>query len=145
MQKKISYDEKLMIGERGFCRKWLSKLAFTLISVKVWGLVACTWVSTHLLLIHEKVVVLNGAEEGILATGINGAQWVTFNTTIWALIFGMKEIFRIQEKKDKDEQEALKTQAETKKTIASIVAKGDSTGPGLTADGKEIVGDEPEA
>ncbi len=140
--KKIPYDEKLMIGEAGFCRKWLSKLLFTLISVKVWGLAASMIVSTYLLLIHKE-----GVEGGILETGITGAQWVTFNTTIWALIFGMKEIFRITEKKDKDEMEALKQQGETKKQIASIVTNGDSkkSKVKLTADGKEIVGEEPDA
>lgn len=142
---KIKYEEKFLIGEAGFWRKWFSKFMFTLISVKVWGLVAGTWVSTYLLLIHEKVVVLENAQDGLFTTGINGAQWVTFNTTIWALIFGMKEIFRITEQKDKEEKEALDKKNETKKAIASMVAGGQAgkTATAFTPEGKEIVGDEP--
>jgi len=45
---------------------------------------------------HEPVII--GGR--LIEYGINGAQWVTFNTTIWALIFGMKEIFRISEQHD---------------------------------------------
>jgi hypothetical protein len=28
---------------------------------------------------------------------ISGGDWITFNTTVWALIYGMKEVFRIAE------------------------------------------------
>lgn len=115
---------------------------FTIISVKVWGLTASMIISTYLLLIHKK-----GVEGNILDIGINGAQWVTFNTTIWALIFGMKEIFRITEKKDQDEKEAIREQNETKKEVARITASENSNKAGsrFTADGKEIVGEDPEA
>ncbi|MCT4637439.1 MAG: hypothetical protein N4A72_07005 [Bacteroidales bacterium] len=65
-------------------KKWGNKLLFTAISVKLWGLIAGTWLSTWLLLNNH----------------IKDSHWLTFNTTIWALIFGMKEIFRISERKD---------------------------------------------
>jgi len=143
MKKEISYDDMMIIGQPGFFRKWLSKLLFTLISVKVWGLVAGTWISTYLLLIHEQVIPAGSEEAGIFTTGINGAQWVTFNTTIWALIFGMKEIFRIQEQKDKDEKEVLVQQSETKKELAKIMTSESSGKSKFTADGKEMVGDDP--
>jgi hypothetical protein len=83
--------EYYLLGEQGFWNKFFSKLLFTLISVKVWGLIAATAVSTWLLIIHN---TSNPYEVGgeVFERGINGAQWVTFNTTIWALIFGMKEI-----------------------------------------------------
>ena len=35
---------------------------------------------------------------------INGGNWITFNTTVWALIYGMKEVFRIAEERDKAER-----------------------------------------
>jgi len=47
----------------------------------VWGLVVGTTVSTTLL--------YNGK--------ISGGDWITFNTTVWALIYGVKEVFRIAE------------------------------------------------
>ena len=99
--------DKTYIGEQNFWNKWFSKLLFTLISVKVWGLVAGTWVSTYLLLNTD-------------GASITGGQWLTFNTTIWALIFGMKEIFRISEKRDLVEQEQLKDQIESKVKISAI-------------------------
>jgi len=91
--------KKHTLGESGFWAAWLSKLLFTLISVKVWGLIAATTLSTWLLFINlnnEPLVI----GDTILNHGINGAQWVTFNTTVWGIIFGMKEIFRIYELKD---------------------------------------------
>ena len=143
--KSTEYDEKTIIGENGFWRKWFSKFLFTIISVKVWGLVAATWVSTCLLLIHDKKIIIEGIEEGILTTGISGGQWLTFNTTIWALIFGMKEIFRITEKKDKDEQVALEQQSKSKERIAAIVTEPqNSSVTRITKEGLEIVGDEPD-
>jgi hypothetical protein len=127
--------EYYLLGEQGFWNKFFSKLLFTLISVKVWGLIAATAVSTWLLIIHN---TSNPYEVGgeVFERGINGAQWVTFNTTIWALIFGMKEIFRISEKRDRTEKETLAQQAESKKILASIASdKVKSTK--YTSDGKK--------
>lgn len=135
--------EKYRLGETGFWPSWFSKLLFTLISVKVWGLVAATWVSTYLLILHGKNI---GEEGNILEVGINGAQWVTFNTTVWALIFGMKEIFRITEKKEKEGQAILEQQNKSKQVLASIAANsnGNKTASTFTAEGVEIVGEEPD-
>jgi hypothetical protein len=138
--------EYYMLGESGFWRKFFSKLLFTLISVKVWGLVAATAVSTYLLIMHNMNAPYEIGEK-VYERGINGAQWVTFNTTIWALIFGMKEIFRISEKRDKTEKETLEQQAESKKILASMAASGQGNATKksrFTPDGKEIVGDEPD-
>ena len=91
-----SHLKKYKLGETGFWPAWLSKLLFTLISVKVWGLIAATSISTWLLILNYRnsPLLLN---DRVIEYGINGAQWVTFNTTIWALIYGMKEIFKIAE------------------------------------------------
>ena len=129
-------DQKKYIGEKGFWNKWFSKLLFTLISVKVWGLVAGTWVSTYLLLTE-----VDGESY------ISNAQWLTFNTTIWALIFGMKEIFRITEKKDAAEQEIVRKKMDSEIKINTIRAaeKNNSNQSTFTAEGLEIVGEEPDA
>lgn len=133
-----------LLGESGFWRKFFSKLLFTLISVKVWGLVASTVVSTWLLLIHNTNEPYQFGEN-VFERGINGAQWVTFNTTIWALIFGMKEIFRISEKRDRTEKEVLAQQSESKKELANIVADSkERLTNNTTEEGKEVVGEEPE-
>ncbi len=122
-------NEKLRLGESGFWPSWISKFLFTLISVKVWGLVACTWISTWLLL------------NSFLEKG----QWLTFNTTIWALIFGMKEIFRIAEKRDSTEQENLKEYFDSKLKISSMMSNApDASKTTFTKEGFEIVGDEPD-
>ena len=130
-------NDKIRLGETNFWQTWITKLLYTLISVKVWGLIAATWVSTYLLL-HSVDPNLS----------INGAQWLTFNTTIWALIFGMKEIFRISEKRDKTETEQLATQMESKIKMSTIMAnsKDKATKQNkFTPEGLEIVGDEPDA
>jgi len=145
MNKQVE-KEKYKLGEAGFWQTWLSKLLFTLISVKLWGLVAATWVSTYLLMMHDKTAVVENNVKEILETGINGAQWVTFNTTVWALIFGMKEIFRITEKKEKEGKAILEQQNKAKQVLASIAAKsnGNKTASTFTAEGVEIVGAEPD-
>ena len=114
-------NTKLKLGETAFWPVWLSKLLFTLISVKFWGLITGTLVSTSLLMVHlyhEPVIV----GDKLIEYGINGAQWVTFNTTIWALIFGMKEIFRISEQRDLTELENLKERLESKLKIAGMIS-----------------------
>ncbi len=123
--------DKIKMGENGFWQNWFSKLLFTFISVKVWGLIACTWVSTYLLI------------QGFIDKG----QWLTFNTTIWALIFGMKEIFRISESRDITESENLDAQIESKFKITSMIndpSCTDKTRSTFTPEGLEIVGDEPD-
>ena len=88
LEKADLFSRKYKLGEKDFWTSWFSKLLFTLISVKVWGLVAGTSVSTILLY------------KGM----ISGGDWITFNTTVWALIYGMKEVFRIAEGRDKAER-----------------------------------------
>lgn len=112
---------KLNASETGFWPRWFGKLFFTLISVKVWGLIAGTSVSTWLLLInlnHEPVLIGNT----VIEHGINGAQWVTFNTTIWALIFGMKEIYRISEQSDFAEEVKLRENLDHKVKLAEMLS-----------------------
>ena len=142
----INPEEFYTISQKEFWLKWFSKLMFTLISVKLWGLVACTWVSTYLLLCHKMIVI----GEHSYNMGINGAQWVTFNTTIWGLIFGMKEIFRVMDKKDKNDEKIIKEDNKAKEQIARITTSATSqsvdpggTKPSFTPEGKEIVGNEP--
>lgn len=135
------------LGEQGFWNKFLSKFLFSIISVKVWGLVTSMGISTWLLLIHNNNVPYE-IGENVFERGINGAQWVTFNTTIWALIFGMKEVYRITERKDKTEMEALDKQAQNKQVLTTILAdsKNSTTSNSrFRSDGTEVVGDEPDS
>ncbi len=125
-------DQKIRMGENGFWQNWFSKLLFTFISVKVWGLVACTWVSTYLL----------------MQDYIDKGQWLTFNTTIWALIFGMKEIFRIAENRDNTESDNLNARIDSKLKITSMMSDSNSSDPSKTTytpEGLEIVGAEPDS
>lgn len=84
-------EEKKVLGEEGFWPAWGAKLLFTLISVKFWGLVGSLGVTSWLVL--NKI--------------IEPSQWVTFNSTVWGMIFGLKEIFKISEGRDKMEQKIL--------------------------------------
>ena len=132
--------EKVILGEHGFWSTWITKLLFTLISVKVWGLVAATSISTYLLL--NQGAVKAGDD---VYFGITGGQWMTFNTTIWALIFGMKEVFRISEKRDKTEKEVVDKQLASKiKVAAMIEAPLNPSTVKVNADGTETVGSEPD-
>lgn len=137
-------ERKLKVGEKGFGATWFAKLFFTLISVKVWGLVAGTIVSTWLLMKHlqNPPDVIDGK---MIEYGINGAQWVTFNTTVWALIFGMKGIFRISEQRDYAEQASIEEELQTKEKIANMLAKSEPEKQAQYPRGKyEVVGSEPE-
>ena len=132
--------EKVILGEHGFWSTWITKLLFTLISVKVWGLIAATSISTYLLL--NQGTVKAGDD---VYFGITGGQWMTFNTTIWALIFGMKEVFRISEKRDKTEKEVVDKQLASKiKVAAMIEAPLNPSTVKVNADGTETVGSEPD-
>ena len=140
----INQEEFYTISQKEFWLKWFSKLMFTLISVKLWGLIACTWVSTYLLIHHQLISIGENSYE----LGITGAQWVTFNTTIWGLIFGMKEIFRVMERKDRNDEKIIKEDNKTKAEIAKITASSiinpaSETQSTYNAEGKEIVGSEP--
>ena len=117
----MNSNRKLKLNEPGFWPKWFAKLLFTLISLKVWGLIAGTTISTWLLMInlhHDPKIIGNN----IIEYGINGAQWVTFNTTIWALIFGMKEIFRISEQRDFAEEVKNKETLENRLKVAGMLS-----------------------
>ncbi|MEO9869086.1 hypothetical protein [Ekhidna sp.] len=132
--------EKLIVGEQGFWSTWVSKLLFTLISVKVWGLAAALTISTWLLLNSDSKPF---GED--LQFGITGGQWMTFNTTIWALIFGMKEVFRIAEKRDKTEKEVLEKQLHSKEKVAALIeTSGSPSIVKINPDGTETVGSEPD-
>ena len=105
--------KRYKLTDSGFWPAWYAKILFTLISVKVWGLVASMAVSTWLLLIHHRSEPwrIGGM---IIEHGINGAQWVTFNTTVWGLIYGMKEIFKIADHKDIRRTSFLQNQLDPK-------------------------------
>ena len=137
-------NRKLKFNESGFWPSWLAKLLFTLISVKVWGLALGTGVSTWLLIIHLKTVPVVVAGQ-VVEYGINGAQWVTFNTTLWALIFGMKEIYRISEQRDYAEQQNLSEKLKNKLEVAGILTDCGNTGKDKQENTSDtgIVGDEP--
>ena len=140
----IDPDEYYTISQKEFWLKWISKLMFTLISVKLWGLVASICISTYLLLNHKLILV----GESSYNLGINGTQWVTFNTTIWGLIFGMKEIFRVMDRKDKNDEKIIKEDHKIREQLAKIelsklATEQSNTSSGFNSEGKEIVGTEP--
>lgn len=140
-----SENKKYKLGDSGFWPAWFSKLLFTLISVKVWGLAASLGVSTWLLLLNYRDIPLHVGEV-VLDHGLNGAQWVTFNTTIWALIFGMKEIFRITEQRDLFLKDNLRTRP-VSEAYTKIISKEDENPDKFeneNMDGFETVGIEPE-
>ncbi|UCD37376.1 MAG: hypothetical protein JSW54_11165 [Fidelibacterota bacterium] len=137
-QSKQRDEDKLKIGEPGFWASWFSKLLFTLISVKVWGLVAGTAVSTYLYL--RGVVII---DDKTIIKGFSGAQWVTFNTTVWALIFGMKEVFRIAGGRDKAERQLAEQQAATEEKLTALKLQN-SHMQLVTPEGHEIVAEEPD-
>ncbi len=129
IQSNKTANEKLMIHEEGFWGAWLSKIMFTLISVKVWCLAASIVVSTMLLINNH----------------VTGAQWLTFNTTIWALILGMKEVFRIAEGRDKADSEILAQKGEQDAALMKLSQQPtNANAPQMCADGTEIVGEDPD-
>jgi len=121
-------NDELFVGDKGFWGCWGAKLLFTLISVKFWGLAASIWISTSLLRDDH----------------ITNEQWMVFNTTLWGLIFGMKEVFRISQGKDKRERQLVKQIAKDEERLKKIemYAQGEKTA--FTKEGFEIVGAEPE-
>ena len=68
----MNTNTKLKLGDTGFWPKWFAKLLFTLISVKVWGLITGTIVSTWLLMVHMHNQPLIIGDK-IIEYGINGA------------------------------------------------------------------------
>lgn len=126
---KDAYYTKPKIYEKEFWGTWGAKLMTTLISVKVWGLVAGTTVST--------ILVIDGT--------INNIHWVTFNTTIWGLIFGMKEVFKISESREKTDNRLAEQQLQADEKLAVLAKTGtDASATYFTPEGLEIVGAEPD-
>lgn len=82
---------KLLADSRFFSFKFwdaaLVKIVESLISVKVWGLIAITVLSSMFLV------------KGYL----DGGNWVAINGTIYGIIYGMREIFKISRIKVFDE------------------------------------------
>jgi hypothetical protein len=127
------------MDEEGFFAAWGAKFMFSLISVKVWGLVAGTWISTWLL----------------VNNWIENVHWITFNTTVWGLIFGMKEIFRISTGREKAEVVSAEKELEVRRQENWLRAKvalespvgvpgSEKSGtPKISPEGKEIVPPEP--
>lgn len=134
-------EKKLGMKDEGFLSAWGAKLMFSLISVKVWGLVGGTWVSSWLL----------------VNNWIDNIHWITFNTTVWGLIFGMKEIFKISTGREKAEiisaEKEFATRQQENWLRAKVALEGQSgslkpatlSRPKISAEGKEIVPEEPEA
>lgn len=127
---------KLSMADSGFWSSWAAKVAFTLISVKAWGLLVSISVSTALLL------------HGF----IDGPGWVTYNTTIWALIFGIRGIFAVQEQREdaarKNRGKEIEAQLQTLSIKYAALSKATSVAstrqPVARSDGKLVVGDEPD-
>ncbi len=165
-------DDEIPYGVSGryFGSAFFGKLIFQLISVKVWGLVAGTAISTYLATHSIETTTVLDPQYGTTGTVktpiITGAQWTTFNTTIWALIFGMKEIFRVADMRLKaDTQQALEVKkaetdekikltqekARTESIVLSQIAQQQSSMSGgqgrpvVDSEGREIVGEEPDA
>jgi hypothetical protein len=164
-------DDEIPYGISGryFGSAFFGKLIFQLISVKVWGLVAGTAISTYLATHSIETTTVLDPQYGTTGTVkspiISGAQWTAFNTTIWALIYGMKEVYRVADMRLKgDTQQALEVKkAETEEKIKltqekaraeSIVLSqiaqqpltGRGTGrPRVDSEGHEIVGEDSEA
>ena len=72
-------DNQTKKSESGVVKSWATKLMFTLISIKTWGIVGAMAVSTWLL----NQSLISGATSGV---GLTGTQWITFNTTIWTML-----------------------------------------------------------
>ena len=109
--------------------------------MKVWGLVGGTWISTWLLVNRY----------------IDNVHWITFNTTVWGLIFGMKEIFKISTGREKAEivsaEKEFATRQQENWLRAKVALESQSAarrapataGARISAEGKEIVPEEPDA
>ncbi len=52
---------------------------------------------------------------------ISGGDWITFNTTVWALIYGMKEVFRIAEGRDKAERMLIAQKVITRDKLSAML------------------------
>jgi len=144
----LSGSRYLGAADEGFWSAWLGKLLFSLISVKVWGLVAATAVSTWL------VQHGSGTE-----TYISAAQWLAFNSTVWGIIFGMKEVFRVVESREDADLAIADTEASVNKEATRLRTTAVTSGIAalesrarraaskvhvINEQGKEVVGDEPD-
>ena len=97
MSKEVSASSK---EEQGLVKSWLAKLMFTLISIKTWGIVASMAVSSWLL-VYNQSLIASGVSAEAIGIGITGTQWITFNTTIWTMLFGINEVKKAYQRKDK--------------------------------------------
>jgi len=159
------YDEDVEmpygVSSRYFASAFFAKLLYQLISVKVWGIVAGTAISTVLALKNFPRTIISdtGTLMNVNMPLLSGAQWTTFNTTIWALIFGMKEVFKVAERRSKQEARAAKElqeaqaqqelaleEAKTQKEriVLSQLQTHDTERPTADSEGHELVGDEPD-
>jgi hypothetical protein len=101
--------EMISVPQKSTRTIWINKLLFTLISLKFWGLIASMAVTTHLL-IHRYQGIAALVEKGIdpqmlenISIGITGAQWITFNVTIWTMLYGIKEVRKVANQTKKSE------------------------------------------
>ena len=119
-----AYDEDSEIpygvSGRFFASAFFAKFLYQMISVKVWGLIAGTIVSTWLATKNfPRTIMIEGVIQNVNDPIISGVQWTTFNTTIWALIFGMKEVFKVAEQHSKRENKTVK-ELQTEKTQTEL-------------------------
>lgn len=172
--KKYEEDDEIPYGVSGryFASAFFAKFLYQMISVKVWGLIAGTVISTWLATKNfpRNIVTDTGILNNVEMPIISGAQWTTFNTTIWALIFGMKEIFKVAEKHSRRDTKAAKelqtaqaehelkleeakavqqlevekAKAETERIVLGQLQTRPTGRPTLDAEGHELVGDEPD-
>ncbi len=76
---------------------------------------------------------------------ISGGDWITFNTTVWALIYGMKEVFRIAEGRDKAERMLIAQKVITRDKLSAMLQTEESVSENITRTGALVtVGIDPE-
>jgi len=80
----ISTNTKYKLFSKQFWNDWIVKILITMISAKIWGLIVITWLATYLLINKY----------------ITGAEWSTTICTIYSVIYGMRELFKISSLND---------------------------------------------
>ena len=76
---------------------------------------------------------------------ISGGDWITFNTTVWALIYGIKEVFRIAEGRDKSERMLMAQKVITRDKLSTMLQHESSNSEKFTKTGVLVtVGIDPE-
>jgi len=96
MMKKMKTNGFNMFLSYSFWDSVFVKVTESLISVKVWGLVAITTLSS--------VFLVKGY--------INGDNWVMINSSVYGIIYGMREIFKMS--RIKIFEESIKDKKENK-------------------------------